>query len=69
MNESWKTYFDCKGQYKLESASMETTKRIVIINLDVKIPLVRGIAEEYIADKVKVWYQQEANALKVLAAK
>jgi len=69
----WQTYFSCKGQYKLERISNqfsnETTKRIIAIDLDVKIPLVRGIAEEYIADKVKVWYQQEANALKVLAAK
>lgn len=65
----WKTYFDCQGQYKLESAWIETTKRIVSINLDVKIPLFRGIAEEYIAEKVKLWYQQEAEALKILAAK
>ena len=71
----WQKYFSCKGEYKLETIfsanyfSNQTTKRIVNIDLDVKIPLLGSKAEEYIADKVKVWYQQEADALKVLAAK
>lgn len=70
----WKDYFECKGTYSLESVGsqtyygLETTKRIVSIDINVKIPLVSGLAERYIADKVKDWYQQEADVLKVLSA-
>lgn len=65
----WQGYFRCEGKYVLESDGDMRTQRIVNIDFEVKIPLIGGMAEGYIGDRVKEWYVGEANALTVFAAK
>lgn len=65
----WLHHFRCEGKYALESLGENKTRRLVHIDLQVKIPLIGGMAEGYIADRVKEWYAGEANALTVFAAK
>ena len=62
----WKQYFTCYGSYSLNSIDDNQTRRVVNIEFNLRIPLVGVIAERYIADQIKDWYEKEAYALRAM---
>lgn len=65
----WNKYFSCGGKYILKPKTQDSTVRIVTLDIRVSVPLFSAMAEGYVADRIKEWYKQEADALTILAAK
>lgn len=64
----WNGYFSCCGQYILKPQGENSTTRLALFDIRVSVPLFGGMAEGYVADKIRDWYGQEADALTILAA-
>ena len=62
----WKHYFSCHGSYSLKPVDNNQTRRVVELEFNLRIPLVGVIAERYIADQIKDWYEKEAYALRAM---
>ena len=63
----WQKYFSAKGSYSLVSSGDGHTRRIVRGELDLKVPVVRQVAERMIVSEVKKTFEAEAATLRDLA--
>lgn len=63
----WQKYFAAKGSYELVPVGAGRTKRIVRGELELKVPVVRQMAERMIVSEVKKTFEAEAETLRDLA--
>ncbi len=63
----WKKYFNAKGRYELIAEEGGRTKRVVKGELELKVPVVRQMAERMIVNEVKKTFEAEAATLRDLA--
>lgn len=63
----WRKYFDASGSYELVPTGAGGTKRIVRGELELKVPLVRQMAERMIVNEVRKTFDAEAATLRDLA--
>lgn len=63
----WRKYFSASGTYALTSLDSGRTKRVVSGKLELRVPLVRQVAEKLILGEVKKTFEAEAEALRDLA--
>jgi uncharacterized protein DUF2505 len=64
--EAWRDRFVSRGTYSLAESGGRTQRRIEV-EIVLKIPLLGGMAERYIAEQVKANFDQEARALERFA--
>jgi hypothetical protein len=63
---AWQDRFVSRGTYSLTETGGRT-KRHIEVELVIKVALVGGMAERYIADQVRANFDQEARALEAFA--
>ncbi len=63
----WKKYFTAHGRYELVPMGDGRTKRVVIGDLELKVPVVQKVAERMIVNEVKKTFEAEAETLRDLA--
>jgi hypothetical protein len=63
----WRKYFAASGSYTLTSLDSGRTRRLVAGKLELRVPLVRQVAEKLILSEVKKMFEAEAEALRDLA--
>ena len=63
----WKKYFHASGKYKIISLGNGRAKRVVEGELELKVPVVRQMAERMIVNEVKKTFEAEAATLKDMA--
>jgi len=64
---AWGDKFVSRGTYTLTEDPGPRTRRHIEVELTIKVPLVGGLAERYIAEQVKANFDQEARALEAFA--
>jgi hypothetical protein len=64
---AWSDRFVSRGTYTLTEDPGPRTRRHIEVELVIKVPLVGGLAERYIAEQVKANFDQEARALEAFA--
>ena len=63
----WRKMFTAKGTYELKQLESGRTRRTVSGSLELRVPLVRQVAEKLIVGEVKKTYDAEAETLRELA--
>jgi hypothetical protein len=63
----WRKLFTAKGTYVLEQLDSGRTRRTVSGTLELRVPLVRQVAEKLIVGEVRKTFDAEADALRELA--
>lgn len=63
----WQKYFSAQGSYTLIANGDGRTKRVVRGELDLRVPVVRQMAERMIVNEVKKTFEAEAATLRDLA--
>jgi hypothetical protein len=63
----WRRYFAATGHYTLAELASGRTKRTVAGSVELRVPLVRQVAEKLIVGEVKKTFDAEAETLKELA--
>lgn len=63
----WRKLFTAKGTYTLAQLDSGRTRRTVIGNLELRVPLVRPVAEKLILGEVRKTFDAEAETLRELA--
>lgn len=64
---AWHDKFVSRGTYSLREEPGPRTRRDIEVELAIKVPLVGGLAERYIADQVKSNFEEESRALEDFA--
>lgn len=63
----WRKYFSASGTYALTTLERGRTKRIVAGTVDLRVPLLRQVAEKLIVAEVRKIFDAEAETLRDLA--
>ena len=63
----WRKLFAAKGTYTLEELASGRTRRTVSGSVELRVPLVRQVAEKLIVSEVKKTFDAEAETLRELA--
>jgi len=63
----WRKLFAAKGTYTLEQLSSGRTRRTVSGSIELRVPLVRQVAEKLIVGEVRKTFDAEAETLRELA--
>ncbi|MDB4938173.1 MAG: hypothetical protein JWP87_5145 [Labilithrix sp.] len=63
----WRKMFTAKGTYTLTQLNSGRTRRTVVGTLELRVPLVRQVAEKLIVGEVKKTFDAEAETLRELA--
>jgi hypothetical protein len=63
----WRKLFTAKGTYALLQLDSGRTRRTVLGNLELRVPLVRPVAEKLILGEVRKTFDAEAETLRELA--
>lgn len=63
----WRKFFDAKGTYELTALDSGRTKRTVRGNVELRVPVLQGVAEKLIVGEVKKTFDAEAETLRDLA--
>lgn len=63
----WQKYFSARGTYSLIELESGRTKRVVVGDCDLNVPLVRQMAEKLIVGEVRKMFEAEADTLRDLA--
>jgi len=64
---AWRKYFVGEGTYTLSELASGRTKRTVSGSVELRVPLVRAVAEKLIVAEVKKTFDAEAETLQELA--
>lgn len=67
LKPEWRKYFDAKGTYELKELDSGRTKRIISGIIDLRVPVLRQVAEKLIVGEVKKTFDAEAETLRDLA--
>jgi hypothetical protein len=63
----WRKYFMASGSYQLTTLESGRTKRTVSGTVELRVPVLRGVAEKLIVGEVKKTFDAEAETLRDLA--
>lgn len=63
----WKKYFHAEGTYSLEAVGSAHTRRVVKGELDLRVRIVKGVAERAILGEIRKMFEAEAETLRDLA--
>jgi hypothetical protein len=63
----WQRYFEAKGTYAIVPLGNGRAKRVVEGELELKVPVVRQVAERMIVNEVKKTFEAEAATLREMA--
>jgi hypothetical protein len=63
----WRQYFNATGTYRITSLGDGRTKRVVEGTLELRVPVVRQVAERMILGEVRKTFEAEAAILRDLA--
>lgn len=63
----WRKYFAASGIYELVELDSGRTKRIVSGNVELRVPVLRQVAEKLIVGEVKKVFDAEAETLREIA--
>lgn len=63
----WRKFFDAKGTYELTALDSGRTKRTVVGSIELRVPVLRQVAEKLIVGEVKKTFDAEAETLRDLA--
>ncbi|CAN5585135.1 hypothetical protein BH09MYX1_BH09MYX1_24810 [soil metagenome] len=63
----WKKYFQAQGTYRLEAIGSAQTRRIIEGDLELRVPVVKGVAERAILGEIRKTFDAEADTLRDLA--
>ena len=63
----WRKYFAASGTYTLTTLASGRTRRTVHGNIELRVPVVRQVAEKLIVAEVKKTFDAEADTLRDLA--
>jgi hypothetical protein len=63
----WRKLFTAKGTYQLAQLDSGRTRRTVVGTLELRVPLVRQVAEKLILGEVRKTFDAEAETLRELA--
>jgi hypothetical protein len=63
----WRKMFTARGTYVLEPLGSGRTRRTVSGSLELRVPLVRPVAEKLIIGEVRKTFNAEAETLRELA--
>jgi hypothetical protein len=67
LKPEWKKYFDAKGTYELTALDSGRTKRVISGTIELRVPVLRQVAEKLIVGEVKKTFDAEAETLRDLA--
>jgi len=67
LKPEWRRYFDAQGTYQLTALDSGRTKRTVRGNVELRVPVLQGVAEKPIVGEVKKTFDAEAETLRDLA--
>lgn len=67
LKAEWRKYFDAKGTYVLTALDSGRTKRTISGSIDLRVPVLRQVAEKLIVAEVKKTFDAEAETLRDLA--
>lgn len=63
----WRRYFAASGTYELATLASGRTRRTVSGNIELRVPVIREVAEKLILGEVKKTFDAEAETLRDLA--
>lgn len=63
----WRKFFDANGTYELTALDSGRTKRTVVGSIELRVPVLRQVAEKLIVGEVKKTFDAEAETLRDLA--
>lgn len=63
----WRKYFSASGTYRISSLGDGRAKRVVEGELELRVPVVRQVAERMIVSEVKKTFEAEAATLRDMA--
>lgn len=63
----WRKFFDASGTYVLTALDSGRTRRTVSGNIELRVPIVRPVAEKLIVGEVRKTFDAEAETLRELA--
>ena len=63
----WRKYFVASGTYTLTTLASGRTRRTVAGNIELRVPVVRQVAEKLIVAEVRKTFDAEADTLRYLA--
>lgn len=63
----WKKFFDASGTYALTALDSGRTKRTIVGNIELRVPVIRPVAEKLIVGEVRKTFDAEAETLRELA--
>ena len=63
----WKKYFHAEGTYALEELASGKTRRVVKGELDLRVPVVKRVAERAILGEIRKTFDAEAATLRDMA--
>ncbi len=67
IKDEWQKYFDAKGTYQILPLGDGRARRVVKGELELKVPVVRQVAERMILNEVKKTFEAEAVTLREMA--
>jgi hypothetical protein len=67
MRPEWRKYFDASGTYELSALDSGRTKRTIQGTVDLRVPVLRQVAEKLITSEVRKTWDAEAETLRELA--
>lgn len=65
----WRRYFAASGSYSLSALERGRTRRLIRGALDLRVPVVRSVAEKLIVAEVRRMFDAEAETLRDLATR
>jgi Protein of unknown function (DUF2505) len=63
----WQKYFSSKGTYSIVAMGEGRAKRVVEGDIELRVPVVKGVAERMILNEVKKTFEAEAATLRDMA--
>lgn len=63
----WRKYFHAEGTYELVALGSGRTRRLVVGELDLKVPVVKRVAERAILGEIRKTFDAEAETLRDMA--
>lgn len=67
LKAAWRQYFSAAGTYELEQLETGRTRRKVSGTIELRVPVVRQVAEKLVAAEVKRTFEAEAETLRDMA--
>jgi hypothetical protein len=67
LKPEWREHFASSGTYAIEALDGGRSRRIVVGDIDVRLPVVKGMAERFVLAAVRKAFDEEAATLREVA--